>query len=169
MTFNSAFNLMKADQSSAASEKILTEAKEQLDRKNKAHEEKSKNFDKKWNIWVEFFDAILIICCLLNIFLSFGAIILGKDLLWPLITWVILAMIIAIAVTIIIGYKKSLEIDGEYFDGFNEDMKTYKLAYINRMRTLTENQLRNVIDICKNRPLTQKEVSLLEDFLKQSF
>lgn len=168
MTFNSAFNLMKADQSSAASEKILTEAKEQLDRKNKAHEEKSKNFDKKWNIWVEFFDAILIICCLLNIFLSFGAIILGKDLLWPLIIWVILAMIIAIAVTII-GYKKSLEIDGEYFDGFNEDMKTYKLAYINRMRTLTENQLRNVIDICKNRPLTQKEVSLLEDFLKQSF
>ena len=169
MTFNSAFNLMKADQSSAASEKILTEAKEQLDMKSKAHEEKSKNFDKKWNIWVEFFDAIIIICCLLNIFLSFGAIILGKDLLWPLITWVILAMIIAIAVTIIIGYKKSLEIDGEYFDGFNEDMKTYKLAYINRMRTLTENQLRNVIDICKNRPLTQKEVSLLEDFLKQSF
>lgn len=169
MTFNSAFNLMKADQSSTASEKILTEAKEQLDRKNKAHKEKSKNFDKKWNIWVEFFDAILIICCLLNIFLSFGAIILGKDLLWPLITWVILAMIIAIAVTIIIGYKKSLEIDGEYFDGLNEDMKTYKLAYINRMRTLTENQLRNVIDICKNRPLTQKEASLLEDFLKQSF
>ena len=169
MTFNSAFNLMKADQSSAASEKILTEAKEQLDMKSKAHEEKSKNFDKKWNIWVEFFDAILIICCLLNIFLSFGAIILGKDLLWSLITWVILAMIIAIAVTIIIGYKKSLEIDGEYFDGLNEDMKTYKLAYINRMRTLTENQLRNVIDICKNRTLTQKEVSLLEDFLKQSF
>ena len=169
MTFNSAFNLMKADQSSAASEKILTEAKEQLDMKSKAHEEKSKNFDKKWNIWVEFFDAILIICCLLNIFLSFGAIILGKDLLWPLVVWVILAMIIAIAVTIIIGYKKSLEIDGEYFDGLNEDMKTYKLAYINRMRTLTENQLRNVIDICKNRPLTQKEVSLLEDFLKQSF
>lgn len=169
MTFNSAFNLMKADQSSAASEKILTEAKEQLDMKSKAHEEKSKNFDKKWNTWTEFFDAILIICCLLNIFLSFGAIILGKDLLWPLITWVILAMIIAIAVTIIIGYKKSLEIDGEYFDGFNEDMKTYKLAYINRMRTLTENQLRNVIDICKDRPLNQKEVSLLEDFLNQSF
>ena len=169
MTFNSAFNLMKADQSSAASEKILTEAKEQLDMKSKAHEEKSKNFDKKWNTWTEFFDAILIICCLLNIFLSSGAIILGKDLLWPLITWVILVMIIAIAVTIIIGYKKSLEIDGEYFDGFNEDMKTYKLAYINRMRTLTENQLKNVIDICKNRPLTQKEVSLLEDFLKQSF
>lgn len=160
---------MKADQSSAASEKILTEAKEQLDMKSKAHEEKSKNFDKKWNIWVEFFDAILIICCLLNIFLSFGAIILGKDLLWPLIIWVILAMIIAIAVTIIIGYKKSLEIDGEYFDEFDEDMKTYKLAYINRMRTLTESQLKNVIAMCKNRPLTQKEVSLLEDFLKQSF
>ena len=169
MTFNSAFNLMKADQSSAASEKILTEAKEQLDMKSKAHEEKSKNFDKKWNTWVEFFDAVLIICCLLNIFLSFGAIILGKDLLWPLITWVILAMIIAIAVTIIIGYKKSLEIDGEYFDGLNEDMKTYKLAYINRMRTLTESQLKNVIAMCKDRPLTQKEVSLLEDFLKQSF
>ena len=52
---------------------------------------------------------------------------------------------------------------------FDEDMKTYKLAYINRMRTLTESQLKNVIDICKDRPLTQKEVSLLEDFLKQSF
>ena len=169
MTFNSAYNLMKADQSSAASEKVLTEAKEQLDRKNKAHEEKSKNFDKKWNTWTEFFDAILIICCLLNIFLSFGAMILGKDLLWPLITWVILVMIIAIIVTTIIGYKKILKIDDEYLDEFNEDMKTYKLAYINRMRTLTENQLKNVIDICKNRPLTQKEVSLLEDFLKQSF
>ena len=169
MTFNSAFNLMKADQSSAASEKILTEAKEQLDMKSNVHKEKSKNFDKKWNTWVEFFDAILIICCLLNIFLGFGAIILGKDLLWPLITWVILAMIIAIAVTIIIGYKKSLKIDDEYFDEFDEDMKTYKLAYINRMRTLTESQLKNVIAICKDRPLTQKEVSLLEDFLKQSF
>ena len=55
------------------------------------------------------------------------------------------------------------------FREFNEDMKTYKLAYINRMRTLTENQLRNVIDICKDRPLNQKEVSLLEDFFKQSF
>ena len=169
MIFNSAYNLMKADQSSAASEKILTEAKEQLDRKSKAHKEKSKNFDKKWNTWMEFFDAILIICCLLNIFLGFGAIILGKDLLWPLITWVILAMIIAIAVTIIIGYKKSLKIDDEYFDEFDEDMKTYKLAYINRMRTLTESQLKNVIAMCKDRPLTQKEVSLLEDFLNQSF
>lgn len=169
MTFNSAYNLMKADQSSAASEKILTEAKEQLDRKNKAHEEKSKNFDKKWNTWTEFFDAILTICCFLNIFLSSGAMILGKDLLWPSIIWVILAVIIAIVVTTIIGYKKSLKIDDEYFDEFNEDMKTYKLAYINRMRTLTENQLKNVIDICKDRPLTQKEVSLLEDFLKQSF
>lgn len=169
MTFNSAFDLIKADQSSAASEKILTEAKKQLDMKSKAHEEKSKNFDKKWNTWTEFFDAILIICCLLNIFLSFGAIILGKDLLWPLITWVILAMIIAIIVITIIGYKKSLKIDYEYLNEFNEDMKTYKLAYINRMRTLTENQLRNVIDICKDRPLTKKEVSLLEDFFKQSF
>ena len=169
MTFNSAFDLMKADQSSAASEKILTEAKEQLDRKNKAHEEKSKNFDKKWNTWTEFFDAILIICCLLNIFLSSGAMILGKDLLWPSIIWVILAMIIAIVVIAIVGYKKSLKIDDEYLDEFNEDMKTYRLAYINRMRTLTENQLRNVIDICKDRPLNQKEVSLLEDFFKQSF
>lgn len=169
MTFNSAYRLMKADQSSAASEKILIEAKEQLDRKSKAHEEKSKNFDKKWNTWTEFFDDILIICCFLNIFLSSGAMILGKDLLWPSIIWVILAVIIAIVVTTIIGYKKSLKIDAEYFDGFNEDMKTYKLAYINRMRTLTENQLKNVIDICKDRPLTKKEVSLLEDFLKQSF
>lgn len=169
MTFNSAYNLMKEDQSSAASEKILTEAKEQLDRKSKAHEEKSKNFDKKLNTWIEFFDAILIICCFLNIFLSSGAMILGKDLLWPSIIWVILAVIIAIVVTTIIGYKKSLKIDDEYFDGFNEDMKTYKLAYINRMRTLTKNQLKNVIDICKDRPLTKKEVSLLEDFLKQSF
>ena len=169
MTFNSAFNLMKADQSSAASEKILTEAKEQLDRKSKAHKEKSKNFDKKWNTWMELFDAILIICCLLNIFLGFGAIILGKDLLWPLITWVILAMIIAIIVITIIWYKKSLKIDDEYFDEFDEDMKTYKLAYINRMRTLTESQLKNVIAMCKDRPLTQKEVSLLEDFLNQSF
>lgn len=169
MTFNSAYNLMKADQSSAASEKILTEAKEQLDRKNKAHEEKSKNLDKKWNTWTEFFDAILVICCLLNIFLSSGAMILGKDLLWPQIVWVILAMAIAIIVTTIIGYKKILKIDDEYLDEFNEYMKTYKLAYMNRMRTLTENQLKNVIDICKDRPLTQKEVSLLEDFLKQSF
>lgn len=165
MTFNSAYNLMKEDQSSAASEKILTEAKEQLDRKSKAHEEKSKNFDKKLNIWIGFFDTILIIC----IFLSSGAMILGKDLLWPPIIWVILAVIIAIVVTIIIGYKKSLKIDAEYFDGLNEDMKTYKLAYINRMRALTENQLKNVIGICKDRQLTQKEVSLLEDFLKQSF
>lgn len=160
---------MEADQSSAASEKILTEAKEQLDRKNEAHEEKSKNFDKKWNTWVEFFDAILVICCLLNIFLSSGAMILGKDLLWPPIVWVILAVTITILVTTIIGYKKALKIDDEYLDEVNEDMKTYKLAYMNRMRTLTENQLRNVIDICKDRPLTQKEVSLLEDFLKQSF
>ena len=76
MTFNSAYNLMKADQSSAASEKILTEAKEQLDRESKAHKEKSKNFDKKWNTWIKFFDAILIICCFLNIFLSSGAMIL---------------------------------------------------------------------------------------------
>ena len=169
MTFNSAYNLMKEDQSSAASEKILTEAKEQLDRKSKEHEEKSKNFDKKWNTWTEFFDAIFIICCLLNIFLSSGAMILGKDLLWPSIIWTILAVIIAIVVTTIIGYKKSLKIDDEYLDEFNEDMKICKLAYINRMRTLTENQLKNVIDICKDRPLTQKEVSLLEDFLKQSF
>ena len=169
MTFNSAFDLMKADQSSAASEKILTEAKEQLDRKNKAHEEKSKNFDKKWNTWTEFFDAILIICCSLNIFLSSGAMIFGKDLLWPPIIFVILAVTIAIVVITIIGYKKSLKIDDEYLDEFNEDMKTYKLAYINRMRTLTEDQLKNVIDICKGRPLTQKEISLLEDFLKQSF
>lgn len=169
MTFNSAYKLMEADQSSAASEKILTEAKEQLDRKNEAHEEKSKNFDKKWNTWVEFFDAILVICCLLNIFLSSGAMILGKDLLWPPIVWVILAVTITILVTTIIGYKKALKIDDEYLDEVNEDMKTYKLAYINRMRTLTENQLRNVIAICKDRPLTQKEVSLLEDFLKQSF
>lgn len=169
MTFNSAYRLMKADQSSAASEKILTEAKEQLDRKSNVHKEKSKNFDKKWNTWTEFFDAILIICCFLNIFLSSGAMILGKDLLWPSIIWIILAVIIAIVVTTIIGYKKSLKIDAEYFDEFNEDMKTYKLAYMNRMRTLTENQLRNVIAICKDRPLTQKEVSLLEDFLKQSF
>ena len=169
MTFNSAFDLMKADQSSAASEKILTEAKEQLDMKSKAHEEKSKNFDKKWNTWTEFFDAILIICCLLNIFLSSGAMILGKDLLWPPIIFVILAVTIAIIVIAIIGYKKSLKIDYEYLDEFNEDMKIYKLAYINRMRTLTENQLRNVIDICKDRPLTKKEVSLLEDFFKQSF
>lgn len=169
MTFNSAYKLMEADQSSAASEKILTEAKEQLDRKNEAHEEKSKNFDKKWNTWVEFFDAILVICCLLNIFLSSGAMILGKDLLWPPIVWVIFAVTIAILVTTIIGYKKSLKIDDEYLDEFNEDMKTYKLAYINRMRTLTENQLKNVINICKDRPLTQKEVSLLEDFLNQSF
>ena len=169
MTFNSAYNLMKADQSSAASEKILTEAKEQLDRKNKAYEEKSKNLDKKWNTRTEFFDAILIICCLLSIFLSSGAMILGKDLLWPQIVWVILAVTIAIIVTTIIGYKKILKIDGEYFDEFNEDMKTYKLAYINRMRTLTENQLKNVITICKDRSLTQKEVALLEDFLKQSF
>lgn len=169
MTFNSAFDLMKADQSSAASEKILTEAKEQLDMKSKAHEEKSKNFDKKWNTWTEFFDAILIICCLLNIFLSSGAMILGKDLLWPPIIFVILAVTIAIIVITIIGYKKSLKIDDEYLDEFDEDMKTYKLAYINRMRTLTENQLKNVIDICKDRPLNQKEVSLLEDFLNQSF
>ena len=169
MTFNSAYRLMKADQSSAASEKILTEAKEQLDRKSKVHEEKSKNFDKKWNTWTEFFDAILIICCLLNIFLSSGAMILGKDLLWPPTILVILVVTIAIIVTTIVGYKKSLKIDDEYFDEFNEDMKTYKLAYINRMRTLTENQLKNVIDICKDRQLTQKEVSLLEDFLKQSF
>lgn len=169
MTFNSAFDLMKADQSSAASEKILTEAKEQLDRKNKAHEEKSKNLDKKWNTWVDFFDAILIICCLLTTFLSFGAMILGKDLLWPQIVWVILAVTIVIIVTTIIGYKKILKIDDEYLDEFNEDMKTYKLAYMNRMRTLTENQLRNVITICKDRPLNQKEVSLLEDFLNQSF
>ena len=169
MTFNSAFDLMKADQSSAASEKILTEAKEQLDMKSKAHGEKSKNFDKKWNTWTEFFDAILIICCLLNIFLSSGAMILGKDLLWPPIIFVILAVTIAIIVIAIIGYKKSLKIDYEYLDEFNEDMKIYKLAYINRMRTLTENQLRNVIDICKDRPLTKKEVSLLEDFFKQSF
>lgn len=169
MTFNSAYKLMEADQSSAASEKILTEAKEQLDRKYEAHEEKSKNFDKKWNTWVEFFDAILVICCLLNIFLSSGAMILGRDLLWPQIVWVILAVTIAIIVTTIIGYKKILKIDDEYLDEFNEDMKTYKLAYMNRMRTLTENQLRNVIAICKDRPLTQKEVSLLEDFLKQSF
>ena len=169
MTFNSAYNLMKADQSSTASEKILTEAKEQLDRKNKAHEEKSKNLDKKWNTWVDFFDAILIICCLLTTFLSFGAMILGKDLLWPPIVWVILAVTIATIIATISGYKKILKIDAEYFDECNEDMKTYKLAYINRMRTLTENQLRNVIDICKDRPLTQKEVALLEDFLKQSF
>ena len=169
MTFNSAYNLMKADQSSAASEKILTEAKEQLDRKNKAYTEKSKNFDKKWNTWTKFFDAVFTICCFLNIFLSSGAMILGKDLLWPSITWVILAVIIAIVVTIVIGYKKSLKIDAEYLDEFNEDMKTYKLAYINRMRTLIENQLKNIIDICKDRPLTKKEVSLLEDFLKQSF
>ena len=169
MTFNSAYNLMQADQSSAASEKILTEAKEQLDRKNKAHEEKSKNLDKKWNTWVDFFDAILIICCLLTTFLSFGAMILGKDLLWPQIVWVILAVTIVIIVTTIIGYKKILKIDDEYLDEFNEDMKTYKLAYMNRMRTLTENQLRNVITICKDRPLNQKEVSLLEDFLNQSF
>lgn len=169
MTFNSAFDLMKADQSSAASEKILTEAKEQLDRKSKAHEEKSKNFDKKWNTWTEFFDAILIICCLLNIFLSSGAMILGKDLLWPPIIFVILAVTIAIIVITIIGYKKSLKIDDEYLDEFNEDMKIYKLTYINRMRTLTEDQLKNVIDICKDRPLTQKEISLLEDFFKQSF
>ena len=167
MTFNSAYNLMKADQSSAASEKILTEAKEQLDRESKAHKEKSKNFDKKWN--TEFFDAILIICCLLNFFLSSGAMILGKDLLWPPIILVILAVTIAIIVTVIIGYKKSLKIDDEYFDEFDEDMKTYKLAYINRMRTLTESQLKNVIAMCKDRPLTQKEVSLLEDFLNQSF
>lgn len=167
MTFNSAYNLMKADQSSAASEKILTEAKEQLDRKSNVHKEKSKNFDKKWNTWTEFFDAILTICCLLNIFLSFGAMLLGKE--FPSIIWTILVVMAAITVTIIVGYKKSLKIDAEYFDEFNEDMKTYKLAYINRMRTLTENQLRNVIDICKDRPLTQKEVSLLEDFLKQSF
>lgn len=169
MTFNSAYNLMKADQSSAASEKILTEAKEQLDRKNKAHEEKSKNLDKKWNTRTEFFDAILVICCLLNFFLSSGAMILGKELLWPSIVWVILAVIIAVVIITIVGYKKSLKIDDEYFDEFNEDMKTYKLAYINRMRTLTENQLRNVITICKDRSLTQKEVSLLEDFLNQSF
>lgn len=160
---------MEADQSSAASEKILTEAKEQLDRKSNVHKEKSKNFDKKWNTWTEFFDAILVICCLFNIFLSSGAMILRKDLLWPPIVWVILAVMIAIAVTTIIGYKKSLKIDDEYLDEVNEDMKTYKLAYMNRMRTLTENQLRNVIAICKDRPLTQKEVSLLEDFLKQSF
>lgn len=169
MTFNSAYNLMKADQSSAASEKILIEAKEQLDRKSNVHKEKSKNFDKKWNTWTEFFDAILIICCFLNIFLSSGAIILGKDLLWPPIILVILAVTIAIIVITIIWYKKSLKIDDEYFDEFNEDMKTYKLAYINRMRTLTESQLKNVIAMCKNRPLTQKEVSLLEDFLNQSF
>lgn len=169
MTFNSAFDLMKADQSSTASEKILTEAKEQLDRKSKAYEEKSKNFDKKWNIWTEFFGAILTICCLLNFFLSSGAMILGKDLLWPSIILVILAVMIAITVIIIVGYKKSLKIDDEYFDEFNEDMKIYKLAYINRMRTLTENQLKNVIDICKDRPLTKKEVSLLEEFLNQSF
>lgn len=158
---------MKADQSSAASEKILTEAKEQLDRKNKAHTEKSKNFDKKWNIWTEFFDAILTICCLLVIYLNFGAMLLGKE--FPSIVWVILAVMTAITVTIIVEYKKSLKIDAEYFDEFNEDMKTYKLAYINRIRTLTESQLKNVIDICKDRPLTQKEASLLEDFLKQSF
>ena len=169
MTFNSAYKLMEADQSSAASEKILTEAKEQLDRKSKAYKEKSKNLDKKWNTRTEFFDAILVICCLLNIFLSFGAMTLEKDLLWPQTVWVILAVTIAIIVTTIIGYKKILKIDDEYLDEFNEDMKTYRLTYINRMRTLTENQLRNVIDICKDRPLTQKEVSLLEDFLKQSF
>ena len=169
MTFNLAYDLMKADQSSAASEKILTEAKEQLDRKSKAHEEKSKNFDKKWNTWTEFFDAILIICCFLNIFLSSGAMILGKDLLWPPIILVILAVTIAIIVITIIWYKKSLKIDDEYLDEFDEDMKIYKLAYINRMRTLTKSQLKNVIDICKDRPLTQKEVSLLEDFLNQSF
>ena len=167
MTFNSAYKLMEADQSSAASEKILTEAKEQLDRKYEAYEEKSKNFDKKWNTWTEFFDAILTICSLLVIYLSIGAMLIGKE--FPSIVWVILAVMIAIVVTTIIGYKKSLKIDDEYLDEANEDMKTYKLAYINRMRTLTENQLRNVIAICKDRPLTQKEVSLLEDFLKQSF
>lgn len=167
MTFNSAYNLMKADQSSAASEKILTEAKEQLDRKSNVHKEKSKNFDKKWNTWTEFFDAILTICCLLVIYLNIGAMLLRKE--FPSIVWAILAVMATITVTIIVWYKKSLKIDDEYFDEFNEDMKTYKLAYINRMRTLTENQLRNVIDICKDRPLTQKEVSLLEDFLKQSF
>lgn len=167
MTFNSAYNLMKEDQSSAASEKILTEAKEQLDRKSKVHEEKSKNFDKKLNTWTEFFDAILKICCLLVIYFNIGAMLLGKE--FQSIIWIILAVVTTITVAIIIGYKKSLKIDDEYLDEFNEDMKTYKLAYINRMRTLTENQLKNVIDICKDRPLTQKEVSLLEDFLKQSF
>lgn len=167
MTFNSAYKLMEADQSSAASEKILTEAKEQLDRKSNVHKEKSKNFDKKWNTWTEFFDAILVICCLFNIFLSSGAMLLRKE--FPSIVWAILAVMATITVIIIVWYKKSLKIDDEYFDEFNEDMKTYKLAYINRMRTLTENQLRNVIDICKDRPLTQKEVALLEDFLNQSF
>ena len=95
--------------------------------------------------------------------------ILGKDLLWSPIILVILAVTIAIIVITIIWYKKSLKIDDEYLDEFNEDMKTYKLAYINRMRTLTESQLKNVIAMCKDRPLTQKEVSLLEDFLNQSF
>ena len=90
-------------------------------------------------------------------------------MLWPQIVWIILAVTIAIIVTVIIGYKKSLKIDDEYFDEFDEDMKIYKLAYINRMRTLTESQLKNVIAMCKDRPLTQKEVSLLEDFLNQSF
>ena len=40
MTFNSAYNLMKADQSSAASEKILTEAKEHLDRESNVFKKK---------------------------------------------------------------------------------------------------------------------------------
>lgn len=122
---------MKEDQSSAASEKILTEAKEQLDRKSKAHEEKSKNFDKKLNIWTEFFDAILKICCLLVICLSIGTMLLGKK--FTSIIWIILAVMVAIIITTIVGYKKSLKIDAGYFDEFNEDMKTYKLAYINRM------------------------------------